>query len=102
MPDWVADGMVVDAIAQVREKKAPQRLDEIRLQALHEGPCVQTLHVGSFDDEAAVLERMHTDFLPANGLRLSGRHHEVYLSDARRVAPERMRTILRQPVIDDH
>lgn len=102
VPEWVSGGMVMDAVAQVREKKAPPRLDEIRLESLREGRCVQTLHVGSFDDEAAVLERMHTDFIPANGLRLSGTHHEVYLSDARRVAPERMRTILRQPVVEDH
>jgi hypothetical protein len=59
---------------------------------------VQTLHVGSFDEEGPVLERLHQEFVPAHGLRLAGTHHEVYLSDARRVPPERMRTILRQPV----
>jgi hypothetical protein len=59
---------------------------------------VQTLHVGSFDDEAPVLARLHDEFIPANGLRMTGRHHEVYLSDPRRTAPEKLRTILRQPV----
>lgn len=59
---------------------------------------MQTLHVGSFDDEGPVLERMHHEFMPGEGLAFAGKHHEIYLSDARRVAPERMRTILRQPV----
>jgi len=60
---------------------------------------VQTLHIGPFDDEGPVLERMHDEFIPENGLRMAGRHHEVYFSDARRVAPERLRTLLRQPVV---
>ena len=61
---------------------------------------MQTLHVGPFDDEAAVLDRMHHEFIPDHGLRLTGRHHEIYLSDFRRVAPGKRRTILRQPVSD--
>lgn len=59
---------------------------------------MQTLHVGPFDDEAPVLERLHHEFLPRQGLRMTGHHHEIYLSDPRRSAPERLRTILRQPV----
>ncbi len=59
---------------------------------------MQTLHVGPFDAEGPVLARMHEEFIPGSGLRLRGKHHEIYLSDARRTAPERQRTILRQPV----
>jgi hypothetical protein len=59
---------------------------------------VQTLHLGPFDEEAAVLARMHDEFIAQNGLRMVGRHHEVYLSDPRKTAPEKLRTILRQPV----
>jgi hypothetical protein len=59
---------------------------------------VQTLHIGSFDSEAAILATLHTEFVPANGLRMTGRHHEVYLTDTRKTAPEKQRTILRQPV----
>ncbi|MCO1337766.1 hypothetical protein BJH93_02505 [Kocuria polaris] len=99
VPDWIEPGLYDDAVARVRAKNPPDRLGDVRLQALSEGLCVQTLHVGPYDDEAAVLEAMHGEFVPANGLRLSGRHHEIYLSDARRVAPERLRTILRQPVV---
>ncbi len=70
----------------------------VRLEELDEGLCVQTLHVGSYDEEAPTLAAMHDEFIPANGLTVTGRHHEIYLSDARRTAPEKLRTILRQPV----
>ncbi|MGP9724764.1 GyrI-like domain-containing protein [Corynebacterium sp. AOP40-9SA-29] len=85
-------------VAQVAAKKSPARLRDVRLRSLAEGKCVQILHVGSFDDEGPVLERIHHEFLPENGLRLDGTHHEIYLSDVRRVAPEKRRTILSQPV----
>lgn len=98
VPEWVPATFVDDAVARVREKGAPARLDDVRLARLSEGRCVQTLHVGSYDDEAPILDRMHDEFIPAHDLRLSGTHHEIYLSDARRVAPEKLRTILRQPV----
>lgn len=98
VPDWIAPEMVTDAIARVDAKERPARLGDLRLATLSEGRCVQTLHIGSFDDEADVLARMHHEFIPENGLRMVGTHHEIYLSDFRRVAPEKQRTILRQPV----
>lgn len=73
-------------------------IDAVRAECLDEGLCVQTLHVGSYDDEAPVLDALHTEFVPANGMRMVGLHHEIYLSDARRTVPEKLRTILRQPV----
>jgi hypothetical protein len=97
-PDWIDQSMFAAAVEQVRAKGGPARLDDIRLESLSEGRCVQTLHVGTFDDEAEVLARMHDEFIPGNGLRMVGRHHEIYLSDLRRVAPEKQRTVLRQPV----
>jgi hypothetical protein len=98
-PDWVDDAMRARAVAQVAAKgDPPQRLVDLRLQRLTEGRCVQTLHVGPYDDEGPVLARLHDEVLPAQGLRPTGRHHEIYLSDPRRTAPERLRTILRQPV----
>jgi hypothetical protein len=95
VPDWVGDDLLAAAREQVG---ATGRVADVRLEPLSEGRCVQTLHVGSYDDEADVLARMHHEFIPGNGLRMTGRHHEIYLSDARRVAPEKLRTILRQPV----
>ncbi|MGW0178764.1 GyrI-like domain-containing protein [Nocardia sp. NPDC003345] len=98
VPDWVGAEMFDTAVAGVAAKGAPARLSDIRLETLSEGRCVQTLHIGSYDDETAVLHRMHREFIPGNGLRMTGRHHEIYLSDARKVAPGKLRTILRQPV----
>ncbi|MGY1814923.1 GyrI-like domain-containing protein [Blastococcus sp. SYSU D00820] len=92
VPAWIPGEMVETAIA----RKAPARTP--RLETLAEGRCVQTLHVGSFDDETAVLRHLHEDVVPGQGLRLAGTHHEIYLSDFRRTAPEKQRTILRQPV----
>ena len=98
VPDWIDRPMFTDAVARIEAGGAPRRLHDVRLADLAEGRCVQTLHVGSYDDEAPVLARMHDEFIPASGLRMTGRHHEIYLSDARSVAPEKLRTILRQPV----
>ncbi|MFE9956853.1 GyrI-like domain-containing protein [Micromonospora sp. NPDC005299] len=98
VPDWIDQAMVGAAVEQARAKNRPARLDDVRLEPLSEGRCVQTLHVGSFDDEAVVLSHLHHEVIPAQGFRMAGTHHEIYLSDFRRVAPEKQRTILRQPV----
>ena len=71
---------------------------QAQVRTLSEGRCVQTLHVGSFDDEAPVLAQMHDEFIPGEGPHTVGKHHEIYLSDFRKVAPEKQRTIRRQPV----
>jgi hypothetical protein len=97
-PEWIDAAFVEAARRTVEAKGAPARLSDIRFASLDEGRCVQTLHLGSFDGEAGVLTRMHDEFIPASGLRMTGRHHEIYLSDPRRTAPEKLRTILRQPV----
>lgn len=98
VPQWIDQALFARAVETVAAKSSPARLSEIRLESLTEGKSVQTLHVGSYDDEAALLDRMHHEFVPAHGFRPTGRHHEIYLSDARKVAPDKRRTILRQPV----
>ena len=97
VPDWLGEDDVESAVDRVRAKNPP-RLAELRFASLAEGRCVQTLHVGAFDDEGPVLVRMHDEFIPGQGLRLDGTHREIYLSDPRKTAPERLRIILRQPV----
>lgn len=98
VPDWLDRAAFERAVALAGEKDAPERLGDVRFDTLAEGLCVQTLHVGSYDDEAPVLAEMHDVVIPGRGLALRGIHHEVYFSDPRKVAPERMRTLLRQPV----
>ena len=112
-PDWIDEDAVAEAVDAMRAKQAEQAmgakgendgngvnpaLDLLRLEHLHEGPSVQILHVGSYDDEAPTLARLHDEWMPQHGLTFNGPHHEVYLSDARRTAPEKLRTVLRQPV----
>ncbi|WP_309132791.1 GyrI-like domain-containing protein [Brevibacterium sp.] len=98
VPDWLDAGHVGAATEAVAGKKDVPRLGELRFELLCEGTCIQTLHIGSFDAEAAVLDHLHHEVIPGAGFELSGTHHEIYLSDFRRVAPEKLRTILRQPV----
>ena len=94
-PEW----MTAEHVDRARDAVAgAPAVDRVRLETLAEGRCVQTLHLGPFEDEAPVLRRMHEEFLPQHGLRLTGKHHEIYLSDIRRTDPAKLRTILRQPV----
>ena len=103
--DWTMMIMVPDQTEQhfeaARERvrrKLGEAAAELRLEALHEGLCLQTLHVGSYDDEAETLARLHSEIMPAGGYMFAGRHHEVYLSDPRKTEASKLRTILRQPV----
>jgi hypothetical protein len=99
VPEHVTDEMFAAAVDAVAKKKdASPRLSSVRIETLDEGLCVQTLHIGSYDDEAPVLADLHDRFIPEQGLAMRGLHHEIYLSDARRVEPAKLRTILRQPV----
>ena len=61
---------------------------------------MQFMHIGPYSEEAAVIDQMHNVFMPEHGLNPRGVHHEIYLSDPRRVAPEKLKTVLRQPVED--
>lgn len=98
VPDWITQEHVDIAVETVARKGEAPLLEELRLEPLHEGLSVQTLHIGPYDDEGPVLEEMHNKFIPENSLTMTGKHHEIYLGDPRRTAPEKLRTILRQPV----
>jgi len=105
-PDWITAEHVKTAIGQVTAKQAKLKdpkvqsadLEKLEFGEYAEGLSVQVLHVGSYDDEEPVLAEMHNRFIPENGLEMTGHHHEIYLSDPRRVEPEKLKTILRQPV----
>jgi len=86
---------VTAALKVLREKRGP--VDDVTLETLREGRVVQMLHVGPYADEPKSIAAMD-EFVRAEGMRYRGAHHEIYLSDPRRVAPSRLRTILRHPV----
>ncbi|GAA4717926.1 GyrI-like domain-containing protein [Isoptericola chiayiensis] len=95
LPDDVGQ---VDAAAVVERTTAARDLPAaVRLESFGDGEAAQVLHVGPYSAEAPTVDALHA-FVAASGLELTGRHHEIYLSDPRRVAPERLRTIIRQPV----
>lgn len=99
-PEWITPEMFAAAKEAVIAKSNPPLIANIRLERLEEGKCIQTLHYGSYDDEAPVLEKLHHDFIPNHHFKMVKKHHEIYFSDFRKVAPEKLRTILRQPVTE--
>lgn len=105
-PEQVTAGMFADALAQLRKKKGGQpAFDRLRLERFQEGLCVQTLHVGPYATEPETIERMRA-FMAENGLRdlvgssagPGGKHHEIYMGNPLRAAPEKLKTVLRHPV----
>jgi len=96
-PEFISQAQVDRAFDDVRKKKSPAALDRVRFETLEEGPSVQILYTGPFSEEGPTIERMHSR-IHALGRELHGKHHEIYLSDPRRTAPEKLKTILRQPM----
>ncbi len=97
-PDWIVPEMVAEVVELVGEQKKLPALPKLRLETYHEGLAAQILHIGSYDDEGPVLHRMHAEFIPQNGYEMQGKHHEIYLSDPRKTVPEKLKTVLRQPI----
>jgi hypothetical protein len=96
-PEWITPVMVEEAVVQVEKAKGLPALSKLRLETYHEGLSVQILHIGSYDDEGPTIAGMHA-FADENGYELAGKHHEIYLSDPRRVAAQKLKTVLRQPI----
>lgn len=97
VPDFVEDETVAQARAVVHEKNGLAVVKDIKFETLCEGRCVQILHVGPYKTEPESLAKLES-FMKLNGLLKNGFHHEIYLSDPRKTSPEKMKTILRQPV----
>ena len=100
-PDQVTTEIFEDAWAKAAKKKSLAAISKVRLQRLTEGLVAQITHIGPYAAEGTTIQRLHA-FIAERGYERSGKHHEIYLSDPRRVAPERMKTILRQPVAIRH
>ncbi len=101
-PSWLGAGALDDLRDAAARKKAKQpglvaALQRVTLTPFDEGLCLQSLHLGPYADEGPLIARLHAE-AEAQGLALRGRHHEIYLSDPTRAAPETLKTLLRQPV----
>jgi hypothetical protein len=96
VPDFVSEEMVEEAKAQAMEKKGLPAIGSVRLETYHEGPSAQITYIGPYADEDETIQRIH-QFIAEQGHRLRGKHHEIYLSDPNRTAPEKLKTVIRQP-----
>lgn len=96
-PDFVTEALFEQGVAKTLTKRK-DRPDTLRFEPYAEGRSLQILHIGSYDDEGLTLKRLHDEVMPARGVTFNGAHHEIYLSDPRKTAPEKLKTILRQPV----
>ncbi|MDQ8203810.1 GyrI-like domain-containing protein [Pelagicoccus sp. SDUM812003] len=96
-PDCVSEDMVAAALERVRKKNNPAALDRVRFEVYEEGECAQIMHLGPYSEEGPNVERLHA-FIAEQGKERALKHHEIYLSDPRRAAPEKLRTVLRQPM----
>lgn len=100
MPDFVTKADFDWAISEATEKKKTD-FSKVEMMTYAEGTCVQCMHIGAYDDEPATVELMHK-YMEENGYELditeTRFHHEIYLSDARKVAPEKLKTVIRHPI----
>ena len=96
-PDFVTREMVRLATAEVKRKKNLSALSSIRFESFLEGICAQTMHIGPFSEEGPTIEKVHK-FIESCGCKRAGKHHEIYLSDIRRAAPAKWKTVIRQPM----
>ena len=100
LPDFVTKADFDWAIEEASRKKKTD-FSKVEFLQVDEGLCVQCMHIGSYDEEPATVERMH-QFMTEQGYELdindTRRHHEIYLSDARKVAPEKLKTVIRHPI----
>lgn len=96
-PEFITADLVARAIEQAARKKDLPSLAALRFECYTEGLCAQIMHLGPYDDEPPTIEKLH-GFIAESGYQRDGKHHEIYLSDPRKVAPSRMKTVLRQPI----
>lgn len=96
-PEFVTHELFDVALQQVQKKKNLNVLSKLRFKTFTEGKAAQILHVGPFSDEGPSIDKIHS-YIQNNGYKTSGKHHEIYLSDITKTAPDKLKTIIRQPV----
>lgn len=95
--DWITQEQFEEAVAKVEQKHGPAP-DTLRLKNLHEGKCVQIMHVGDYKEVSGVCGELYNQYLPENNLKPNGYYHEIYLNDPTRTAPKKRKIVIRQPV----
>ena len=96
-PECVAENLLDQAVRQVEKKENLPALPKMKFERFHEGLSAQIMHIGPYSSEGSTVQRLH-HLIEEKGYRLRRRHHEIYLSDPRRSAPQKMKTLIRQPV----
>ena len=96
-PEYVTKESVAKAIEELKKKKVMPALSKTRFESFHEGSAAQIMYFGPFSNEGPAIQNIHK-FIRKNEGTLTGKHHEIYLSDPRRLAPEKLKTVLRQPM----
>ena len=95
-PEFITEDMYHEAVSEIRKKKDPVSLDKARFEKYSEGKAAQIMHIGPFSEEGPTIEKVH-NYITDNKFKRKGKHHEIYLSDIRKAAPENWKTIIRQP-----
>jgi hypothetical protein len=93
---FITAKLVDYAIDEMLKKKKLVAYPNVRFEKFTEGKAAQIMHIGPFSEEGPTIQKVH-DFISGNGFKLSGKHHEIYLSDIRKAKPEKWKTIVRQP-----
>jgi hypothetical protein len=96
-PEPVTEKLFEETKLEVEKKKNPVALNKLRFETYDEGLSAHIMHLGSYDEEGPTIAKMH-DFAVQQGYTLHGKHHEIYLGDPRKTAPEKLQTVLRQPI----
>lgn len=96
-PDFVTKKRIDTAAAALKKRKDPPGLSKLRFETFTEGLTAQIMHIGPYDNEGPTIEKLHA-FIHGNNYELAGKHHEIYMSDPRRAKPEKLKTIIRQPI----
>lgn len=100
IPDFITQQQIKKSMIVLKETKNPVVFPKLRYKKYKEGKCAQILYFGSYDDEPETISKLHS-YIEDQGYVLKGKHHEVYLNDPRRTKPEKLKTILRQPMGKD-
>jgi len=96
-PEHITENIIAKAVEEIEKKKNLPSLPKIRFESFHEGTSAQIMYIGAYADEGPAIMKIH-EFINKNKGALIGKHHEIYLSDPRRAAPEKLKTIIRQPM----